>query len=63
MATATTAGLTMRLRLRSRLRSVFACAAALRSGIGVMPYYRAALKEDQIAAIAKYVSTVTEAGK
>ncbi|MEO7057108.1 MAG: cytochrome c [Caldimonas sp.] len=38
-------------------------AAALRSGIGVMPSYRAALKDDQIAAIAKYVSTVTAAGK
>lgn len=53
----------LRLRLRSRLRSVFARAAALRNGIGVMPSYRAALKEEQIAAIAKYVSTVTAAGK
>lgn len=33
--------------------------AALRTGIGVMPSYRIALKEEQIAAIAKYVSTVT----
>ncbi len=38
-------------------------AAALRAGIGVMPSYRAVLKDEQIAAIAKYVSTVTAAGK
>ncbi len=31
-------------------------ATALRNGIGAMPSYRASLKEDEIAALAQYVS-------
>lgn len=36
-------------------------ASALKSGIGIMPSYRATLKDDQIAAIAKYVARVAGA--
>ncbi len=34
-------------------------ATALRNGIGVMPSYRETLTEEQILALARYVSTVT----
>lgn len=34
---------------------------ALRSGIGVMPSYRATMKEEQIKAVARYVAKATGA--
>jgi len=38
-------------------------AAALRSGLGVMPSYRASLSESQIQALARYVSVASGGSK